>query len=55
LKHTSTRTAVLGNRPIVRFVSTTFALCEFARNTEIVFDEVSLLAALLRNEQKKHI
>ena len=54
LKRTSTKTALLGSRPIVRFVSAAFALTEFARNTDELFDSVSQLAALLRNQQKKY-
>ena len=55
LKRTSTKHALLGSRPIVRFVATAYALTEFAKKTEELFDALSDLAALLRNQQKKYL
>jgi hypothetical protein len=53
LRYTTTKTSILGSRPIVRLIATCFALSELCKKSETLFEFIFSMASDVRNKQKR--
>ncbi len=53
LRLTTTKTSILGSRPIVRLIATCFALSELCKKSDALFEMMFSMAAATRNKQKR--
>ena len=53
LRLTTTKSSILGSRPIVRLIATCFALSELCKKSEALFEMMFTMASSARNKQKR--